>query len=95
MGYYLCKLKDTKLQEYFGSQTMFSCADNGAFEDSTISSDLEDYANSDENIIAVVDANGVEHFINTLKSGKCCGRDVQMLITVISEKYSDGFMVRK
>lgn len=94
MGFYLCNLKDTKLQDYFGSQTMFSCADNGAFEGSELSAELEKYANADEGIFAVVDANGVEHFLKTLKSGNCHDRDVQLLIHLISKKFSNGFMVR-
>ncbi len=94
MGFYLCNLKDTKLQDYFGSQTMFSCASNGAFDGSELSEELEKYANSDDHIFAIVDAKGVEHFIKTLKSGNCQGRDVKMLTDVVSEKFREGFMIR-
>ena len=92
MGFYLAKIKDTELHEYIGSQTIHSCANNGAF-DSDVFNDLQEYADLNNNVMAIVDSNGVEHFINTLKNGKCVGRDIELLINVVTEKYSNGFMV--
>jgi hypothetical protein len=93
MGFYITKLKDTELKEYIGSQTMYSCADNGAF-DTEVDKELEKYANETDGIFAVVDKSGVCNFLNTLKSGKCKGRDVEKFIKTVEENYMDGFMMR-
>lgn len=93
MGFFLCKLKDTKLGIYFGHNTMMSIADNGAFN-TEVSKSLEKYVEKHENIYACVDKNGVEHFLNVLKSGNCVGRDISLLIDEVSQNYMDGFMVR-
>jgi len=74
MGYYITKLEDTKLNEYIGTQTMYSCADNGAF-DGNVSKELEDYAEENENVMAVVDKSGVDNFLMVLTQGKCKGRE--------------------
>jgi hypothetical protein len=92
MGFYVSKLMDTKLEEYIGSNTMHSCADNGAFN-STVSSEVEKYVNEHQNVYAAVDSTGIEHFLETLRSGRCQGRDIQMLIDAVSTKYLDGFMI--
>jgi hypothetical protein len=93
MGYYITKLKDTELNEYIGSQTMYSCADNGAFNGDA-SKELEDYADENENVMAVVDKSGVDNFLMVLKQGNCRGRDVQKFAKAIEENYRDGFMMR-
>lgn len=92
MGFFITKLKDTKLREYIGSQTMFSCADNGAF-DSKVDKELENYANETDGIYAVIDKNGIDNFLTILKSGKCVGRDVEKFIKAVEENYMDGFMM--
>jgi len=92
MGFYITKLKDTKLGEYIGTQTMCSCADNGAFN-TEVNTDLEAYADENENVIAIVDKSGVSAFLDVLKSGRCNGRDVEKFINIVEEKYMDGFMI--
>lgn len=97
MGYYFSKIyteidSKTPLGEYIGSQSVYSCAKNGAF-DSTISSELEEIAQEDEEIFAIVDVDGVEHFLNVLKGGNCSGRDIQKMIDIV-ENYKDGFIIR-
>ena len=97
MGFHLAKLEivndgNTELIEYIGSQTLYSCADNGAF-DSDVSPEIEEYINKNENIMAAVDKEGVPHFISVLKSGAVTGRDVNKFINVVSEKLTDGFLV--
>lgn len=93
MGFYIAKIKDDELREYIGSQTMYSCADNGAF-DTEVEKSLENYANETDGIFAVVDKKGVGHFLNILKSGKCKGRDVKNFIKAVEENYMNGFMMR-
>jgi hypothetical protein len=93
MGYYITKLKDNKLNEYIGSQTIYSCADNGAF-DGGASKELEDYLEENENVVAIVDKSGVDNFLTILKQGNCIGRDVNKFIEAIEENYRDGFMIR-
>lgn len=92
MGFYITKLRDTKLQEYIGSQTMYSCVDNGAFS-AEVDEELADYANATEGVCAVLDKNGIENFLSVLKSGRCHGRDVSKFIKIVEEKYLDGFMM--
>jgi hypothetical protein len=94
MSFYITKLKDTELKECIGSQTMYSCVDNGAF-DCDVNKDLEDYANENEGVMAVVDESGVDNFLKILKSGVCHGRDVEKFIKAVEENYKDGFMMRK
>ena len=53
---------------------MYSCADNGAF-DGNVSKELEDYAEENENVMAVVDKSGVDNFLMVLTQGKCKGRE--------------------
>ena len=93
MGYFISKLNDTKLNEYIGSQTIYSCADKSAF-DGDVSEELEEYADDDESIHAIVDEDGVENFLNILKSGVCSGRDVTKFIEAVEENYMDGFIMR-
>lgn len=92
MGFYITNLKDTELKEYIGSQTMYSCADNGAF-DIEVDKELENYANETDGVFAVVDKIGVRHFLNILKIGKCKGRDIEKFINAVEENYMDGFMM--
>ncbi len=92
MGYYICKLKDLQLNEYIGSQTIYSCADKGAFS-SEVNEDLNKYADNHENVMAIVDEAGVPHFLETLRTKSVAGRDVQMLIETVEKKYQSGFMI--
>lgn len=92
MGFFITKLKEMELNEYIGSQTIYSCADNGAF-DCEVSIELKNYANSHENVMAIVDELGVDEFMRVLKSGKCHGRDISKLIEIINNKYKNGFMI--
>ena len=98
MGYWFSEIyteidDKTSLGEYVGSQSISSCAGNGAF-DSNVSSELEKLADEDEEIIAIVDGDGVEHFLNVLKSGCCNGRDIQKMIEIVENNYKDGFIIR-
>lgn len=92
MGFFISKLKETKLNEYIGSKTMYSCADNGAFN-SVVSEDLMSYADNNPKIMTIVDKNGVDHFLKVLRSGGCSGRDISKFADIIEEKYKDGFMM--
>ena len=93
MGYYITKLKDTVLNEYIGSRTMYSCVANAAFN-GDVSRELEDYADEHENVMAVVDKSGVDNFLMVLKQGNCKGRDLHKCVKAIEENYRDGFMMR-
>jgi len=93
MGFFIAKIDNTELNEYIGSNTIYSCADNGAFN-CEVSEELEELVNSDESIMAIVDEDGVDHFLTILKSGAILGRDVQKLISIVEEKYKDGFIVK-
>ena len=98
MGYYFTEIctetnDNPALGEYIGTQSIYSCAENGAF-DSTVSAELEELARKDEQAIAVVDGDGVEHFLNVLKSGSCSGRDIQKMIEIVENNYKDGFIIR-
>ncbi len=93
MGYYITNLKDKGLNEYIGSNTIYSCASNGAF-DSEIDKELEQFYQDDDNIYAVVDESGIDHFLNTLKNGDVIGRDVGLLIEIVIKKYKNGFTIR-
>lgn len=92
MGFFITKLKETELGEYIGSQTIYSCADHGAF-DSKVDQDLEEYVNKTERVIALVDASGISHFLDILKNKPVSGRDVQKLIQEVENNYMDGFMI--
>ena len=93
MGFFISKIDNSELNEYIGSNTIYSCADNGAF-DGEVSIELEELSNEDESIIAIVDKNGIDRFLNILKSGKLVGRDVQTFISIVEENYKDGFIVK-
>lgn len=98
MGYWFSEIyteidDKTSLGEYIGSRSISSCAGNGAF-DSPVSSELEELADEDEEIIAIVDGDGVEHFLNVLKYGSCNGRDIEKMIDIVEKNYKDGFMIR-
>ena len=87
---------ETELNEYIGSNTMYSCADKGAFGGSgDVRKELIDYANTNESVIAIVDESGVEFFLSILKSGNCNGRDVEKFIKAVEENYMGGFMMCK
>lgn len=93
MGFYIYNLNDEGSNDYIGTQTMYSCADNGAF-DCEVNNELADYAEQNEGIMAVVDKNGIDQFLNILKSGVCNGRDIQKFIDIVESKYMDGFIMR-
>ena len=93
MGYYIAKIGERKLNEYIGANTIYSCATNGAF-DCEVSPELEKMANDDDAIYAIVDAKGVEHFLNVIKSGNVIGRDVQLIKNTIEQNYKEGFTIR-
>ncbi len=93
MGFYITKIGGGEFSEYIGSQTMYSCADNGAF-DSPVSPKFEKIANEDEAIFAIVDKDGVEHFLSVLKSGTCVGRDVEKFIETVENNFQKGFIMR-
>lgn len=92
MGFYLSKLNDGNLGTYFGSQTMYSISDNGAF-DTAVSDEIKTYVDNNEGVIAAVDESGVEHFLSVLKNGNCHGRDIELLINEVTQNYPNGFMV--
>lgn len=92
MGYFISNINNGKLNEYIGSVTIFSCADNGAF-DCKVSEELETLADENEGIIAIVDKNGIDNFINILKSGNVKGRDVKKFITAVETNYKNGFII--
>jgi hypothetical protein len=98
MGYYIQNIRlspeedELTVNEYIGSNTINSIAVTGAF-DLPVSDELQDLASRQENIIAIVDANGVEHFLNSIKNNNPSGRDVQKLIELVEEKLQDGFMI--
>lgn len=93
MGYHLSSVNTpSKLDVYIGRVTMRSIADNGGF-DSGVSDYWEQYADENENVMAIVDETGVNHFLEVLKSGVCRGRDIQMLIDTVEGEYMEGFII--
>ncbi len=97
MGYYIKNIRMSEddaitVSEYIGGQTIYAVADSGAF-DSPVSPELEELSDKQENIMAIVDANGIQHFLNTLKNNSIRGRDVQKLIEIVEEKLQNGFMI--
>jgi len=92
MGFHIAKIKDAKLGAYIGSNTICRAADKGAF-DSPVGEELEKYVHENENIVAVVNKEGIEKCLTVLKTETIPGRDVQLLITEIETNYNDGFMI--
>lgn len=92
MGYNIKPINGGDMNQYLGSPTMMSLAHNGAF-DCEVSQELQDLANTTEGIMAIVDANGVDHFLRVAKSGNCHGNWLQQVIKVVEENYMDGFIV--
>lgn len=80
--------------QYIGSKTTKSLAKNGAF-DCEVSPELETLAISDDNIIAVVDSKGIEHFLSIAKSGKCHGNWLDKVIQAVESdpRIKNGFMI--
>jgi hypothetical protein len=80
--------------QYVGSVTTKSLADNGAF-DGDVSKELEELADSDDSIIAIVDENGIDKFLSIAKSGQCHGRWLDKVIEAVESdaRVKTGFMI--
>ena len=91
MGYTL-RTRDTQKEQYLGSVTMLSLADNGAF-DTEVGKESEDLCNGDESMMAIVDANGVDLFLAVAQSGRCRGKWLDKVIEFVKQNCADGFIV--
>lgn len=90
MGFHISKVGDTQLGEYFGSNTIFNAAEEGAF-DVVINKETEKLFSP--SVMIIVERNGIDHCLEVLQNTLKPGRDTQKLIKEIQLNYKEGFML--
>jgi len=92
MGFYITDIQNPSFEDYIGSQTVYSLAEAGVF-DCEVPAILVDYCNRHDSVVAIVDGENVNNFIGDVESGSFSGRDVSKLLSLVKEKYKNGFMI--
>ena len=91
MGYTM-RTRDHSKDQYLGSVTMMSLADNGAFN-CDVCPESANICNNDESMMAILDADGIGPFLVVAESGRCHGKWLDKVIEFVKQNCVEGLIV--